>query len=186
MVARPLGVRIECPPTARAGIDPGHARTRCAAAPAASATFRSRPAGSTPIDTDPATAIQDDDAIARRLAAGEREARELEALRERIPTFRCVVGCHDCCGPVTASALEVGRLPVRTEAEHAAALARLDCVHLGPHGCQAYDERPLVCRLFGTTPRLPCPNGRRPVYLVDRRTEAAIQRFMQGTRQVLV
>jgi hypothetical protein len=107
-------------------------------------------------------------------------------LRQRIPTFRCIVGCHDCCGPVTASALEVGRLPARTEAEHTAALARLDCVHLGKHGCEVYDERPLVCRLFGTTPRLPCPNGRRPVYLLDRRTEAAIQRFMQGTRQVLV
>jgi hypothetical protein len=117
---------------------------------------------------------------------GEGHARELEDMRQRIPTFRCIVGCHDCCGPVTASALEVGRLPARTEAEHTAALARLDCVHLGKHGCEVYDERPLVCRLFGTTPRLPCPNGRRPVYLLDRRTEAAIQRFMEGTRQVLV
>ena len=141
------------------------------------------------IDADPAPANHgdDDDATLRRiLDAGRRDAQQLEALRQRIPTFRCVVGCHDCCGPVTASALEVGRLPVKTDAEHAAALASLDCVHLGKHGCEVYAERPLVCRLFGTTPGLPCPNGRRPVYLLDRRTEAEIQRFMAGTRQVLV
>ena len=37
-----------------------------------------------------------------------------------------------------------------------AALAGLNCVHLGPQGCQVYDQRPLICRLFGTTPRMPC------------------------------
>ena len=109
-----------------------------------------------------------------------------EELRELIPTFSCIDGCHDCCGPVTASAQEVARLPTSTEAEHQAALDKFDCVHLGKHGCEVYSERPLICRLFGTTPRLPCPNGQRPVYMVDERTEQRVHQFHRSTRQVLL
>jgi hypothetical protein len=112
--------------------------------------------------------------------------RKIDALRERIPTFTCIVGCHDCCGPVTTSSAEMARLPEKTEAEHAAALAEWSCPHLGQHGCEVYAERPLICRLFGTTPRMPCPNGRRPVYMIDRRTEREIHEFIASTRQVLV
>lgn len=112
--------------------------------------------------------------------------RKIEELRRRIPSFTCIVGCHDCCGPVTASSEEVAKLPVKREAEHQAALAELNCVHLGEHGCEVYSERPLICRLFGTTPKLLCPNGQRPVYMVDDKTEAEVFGFLRQTRQVLV
>lgn len=112
--------------------------------------------------------------------------REIDQLRERIPTFTCIVGCSDCCGPVTASSEEMARLPVKSEAEHQAALAEFNCVHLGKHGCEVYGERPLICRLFGTTPSLLCPNGQRPVYMIDKRTEKQIHEFLARTRQVLV
>lgn len=115
-----------------------------------------------------------------------RNDREIEDLRRRLPSFTCIVGCHDCCGPVTASSEEVARLPVKTEAEHEAALAELSCPYLGAHGCEVYSERPLICRLFGTTPRLLCPNGQRPVYMVDAKTEDDVLRFLGRTRQVLV
>ena len=49
-----------------------------------------------------------------------------------------------------------------------------------------YDERPLICRLFGTTKTLPCPNGRRPVELIHPRVEKQIHEYMASTRQVLV
>ncbi len=110
----------------------------------------------------------------------------LESLREKIPTFRCIVGCHDCCGPVTASSEEVARLPIKTDAEHERALTDLTCPYLGTGGCEVYAERPLICRLFGTSPRLPCPNGMRPVYMVDDATEQAVHRFLSSTRQVLL
>jgi Fe-S-cluster containining protein len=112
--------------------------------------------------------------------------REIETLRQRIPSFTCVVGCHDCCGPVTASSEEVARLPAKTEPEHAAALSELNCPYLGKHGCEVYNERPLICRLFGTTPRMLCPNGMRPVYMIDTNTEAEVHRFLRRTRQVLL
>lgn len=107
-------------------------------------------------------------------------------LRERIPSFECVPGCHDCCGPVTTSTEEMSRLPIKTDAEHEVALEDLNCVHLGPNGCTVYAERPLICRLFGTTPDMPCPNGRRPENLVDTEIERQVHFFIANTRQVLV
>lgn len=112
--------------------------------------------------------------------------RQIDRLRQQIPSFTCIVGCHDCCGPVTASSEEMARLPVKSEAEHETALADLSCPHLGRHGCEVYGERPLICRLFGTTPQLLCPNGRRPVYMIDARVEHEIHAFLARTRQVLV
>jgi Fe-S-cluster containining protein len=107
-------------------------------------------------------------------------------LRDRIPAFECVPGCHDCCGPVTTSSEEMSRLPVKTDAEHEAALEDLRCVHLGPHGCEVYAERPLICRLFGTTPHMACPNGRRPKRMIDTKIELQVHGYISNTRQVLV
>lgn len=80
----------------------------------------------------------------------------------------------------------MARLPIKSDAEHEAALADLSCPHLGESGCQVYAERPLICRLFGTTPRLACPNGRRPEVMIDPKIEQMIHRFFKETRQVLV
>ena len=113
-------------------------------------------------------------------------SQKVRFFRERIPSFVCKPGCHDCCGPVTTSSEEMARLPVKSEAEHAAALADLSCPHLGEHGCLVYAERPLICRLFGTTPRLACQNGRRPEVMIDLRIERQIYRYFAETRQVLV
>ena len=112
--------------------------------------------------------------------------RQLDDLRERIPSFECVAGCHDCCGPVTASSEEMSRLPTRSDAVRDAALAELGCPHLGEDGCTVYGERPLICRLFGTTMRLACPRGMRPEQMIDARTERDIDLFLVQTRQVLV
>lgn len=112
--------------------------------------------------------------------------RKIDYLRTEIPSFACVPGCHDCCGPVTASSEEMARLPVKSDAEHAAALAEWNCVHLGANGCQVYDQRPLICRLFGTTPSLPCPQGRGPQAPTEPRIEQQVHNLIASTRQVLV
>jgi hypothetical protein len=113
-------------------------------------------------------------------------SRKIDQLRLQIPSFACVPGCHDCCGPVTASSEEMSRLPVKSAAEHDAALAEYNCVHLGPQGCTVYDQRPLICRLFGTTPSLPCPRGQGPEQMIEPAVEKALHRLIATTRQVLV
>ena len=110
----------------------------------------------------------------------------VDLLRARIPSFNCKPGCHDCCGPITASSAEMARLPVKTAAQHEAALKHWNCVYLGPNGCEVYEERPLICRLFGATPRMPCPEKCRPEQMIDHKTEAQIHHYIANTRQVLV
>lgn len=113
-------------------------------------------------------------------------SQKIRTLRQQIPTFECVPGCHDCCGPVTTSPEEMARLPRKSRAEQDAALEALDCVHLGPNGCTVYDERPLICRLFGTTASLPCPRGQGPESPTEAAVERQVHRLIASTRQVLV
>lgn len=113
-------------------------------------------------------------------------SQKIRFFRQRIPSFECQPGCHDCCGPVTTSSEEMARLPLVSEAAHDAALAELSCPHLGANGCQVYLERPLICRLFGTTPRLACPRGQRPDVMIDPAIEAQVFAFFRETRHVLV
>ena len=74
---------------------------------------------------------------------------KIHFLRELIPSFECEPGCHDCCGPVTASSEELARLPVKSVAEHDAALAEYNCVHLGPQGCTVYPGAIPAADFFG-------------------------------------
>lgn len=111
---------------------------------------------------------------------------KIRFFRSRIPSFECIPGCHDCCGPVTTSTEEMSRLPVKSDAEHEAALANLSCPHLGDKGCQVYMERPLICRLFGTTLKLACPHGKRPEIMIDSEIEQQIFSFFGEVRHVLV
>lgn len=113
-------------------------------------------------------------------------SQKIRFFRARIPSFECEPGCHDCCGPVTTSTEEMARLPVKNDDEYEAALADLSCPHLGDNGCQVYAERPLICRLFGTTPRLACPNGKQPEVMIDPQIEQQIHLFFVQARHVLV
>lgn len=110
----------------------------------------------------------------------------IKFFRGKIPPFDCVPGCHDCCGPVRTSTQEIARLPEKSAAQHAAALAAWSCPYLGPGGCEVYAERPLICRVFGTTPRLACPNGRRPAEMLAEDVEREIFQYFKEVRHVLV
>ena len=57
---------------------------------------------------------------------------------------------------------------------------------MGDAGCQVYEERPLICRLCGTTSKLAYPKGKWPDQMIDTHIEQQINRFFQTMRQVLV
>jgi hypothetical protein len=111
---------------------------------------------------------------------------KIRFFRKHIPTFECTPGCHDCCGPITASPEEIARLPVKSVADHDAALAELNCPYLGKNCCEVYAERPLICRLFGTIPKLPCPHGKRPDVMIAPDLEQRIEQYSRSNRRVLV
>ena len=89
-------------------------------------------------------------------------------LYQKIPTFHCKPGCNDCCGPVPLSEWEAERLRLPGEVLTPVKPATMTCLFASAEGCQVYDKRPLMCRLFGSvdTPRLSCPHGCKPKRLL--------------------
>lgn len=109
------------------------------------------------------------------------EKRKLKKIYRRIEAIgpmQCIEGCHDCCGPVYFSRLELKRAPLLTK--NIEALTELlvmntgiewnfncaTCAYVQADGkCGIYKDRPFVCRIFAMTeePMLKCPHGRGPV-----------------------
>lgn len=85
----------------------------------------------------------------------ETVAAELDAIYAQIPKFQCKEGCTDCCGPVPFSLVEWSRVTTKKKA------TCLDCPYSLNGSCDIYNERPLMCRIFGAvdTPMLECPHG---------------------------
>jgi Fe-S-cluster containining protein len=96
------------------------------------------------------------------------------AIYDKIPTFTCKAGCGVCCGVVPWSAEEyaavASRLPAGATTEEIEgkiypirADGSLTCPFFDG-GCTVYEDRPFMCRLFGTSrdPLLRCPVGCEP------------------------
>ncbi|GLK69209.1 hypothetical protein GCM10008179_28470 [Hansschlegelia plantiphila] len=91
------------------------------------------------------------------------QRRALSRLYAKIPTFTCVEGCTECCGPVVAGPVERERAPLLHESVAAAVAGGCASCPYGAAGsCEVYDDRPFICRLYGTVEDLRCPHGRRP------------------------
>ncbi len=106
-------------------------------------------------------------------------ATPLERLYGKIPSFTCKAGCGDCCGIVPWSPAEWARVADRLPADATATL--LDGVVIPTRasstrcpffsgGCTVYEDRPFMCRLFGTArdARLTCPKGCQPTHLLAK------------------
>jgi uncharacterized protein len=108
-------------------------------------------------------------------------AQRLDALYERVPADAapCMDGCRACCGPIPLTKTEWARIkkahPHDFEARQMPdkTLIAIRDVKLpngrvvevcpfaqdGPLGCAVYEERPMMCRLFGTTFKMHCRYG---------------------------
>ena len=88
--------------------------------------------------------------------------KKLDKIRAGIPNFACKEGCHDCCGPVNFSKEELSRIEKRPFLN----FDSLKCQYVGKNGCEIYEERPIMCRLFGAVEDLRCPHGCGPKVLM--------------------
>jgi hypothetical protein len=94
---------------------------------------------------------------------------ELAALYERVPSIPgCKGHCWLSCGPIDMASRERQRirsagLRITDRDEARRQPSTYWCEALGPDGrCAIYALRPLICRLWGTTPALRCPYGCMP------------------------
>lgn len=88
----------------------------------------------------------------------------LSLIYAAVPKIACKGKCQGSCGPILASDFEVRRFEEKTGRPFPDALvvlkADVNCPYLSPVGsCEVYQYRPLICRLWGVTPAMPCPHG---------------------------
>lgn len=77
-----------------------------------------------------------------------------------LPPMPCEAGCGECCGPAPVTAPELARVRAFVrDRDVKPAKASLSCPWFQNGGCSVYDVRPLVCRIYGHTPALPCSRG---------------------------
>ncbi len=88
----------------------------------------------------------------------------------RIPEVRCKGLCEESCGPIAMSNEEDARLQglgvrIPSMVDGVAAIERGEdyyCPALRGGRCSVYNDRPTICRLWGSTTSMPCSHGCTP------------------------
>lgn len=109
---------------------------------------------------------------ARKAAAGggvapcgpEETEAKLRELYAAIPAMRCRGLCAEvACGSVAMIEHERERIQARHGVHIADGMHPQGCPALTAHGnCSVYDDRPMVCRVWGSVPMMSCPYGCQP------------------------
>ena len=105
---------------------------------------------------------------------------DIDDLYRLIPEFLCTPGCHECCrsfGVPSRTQVEEERIQsFMAEREMAMGQARgTTCPYLVVGlGCSIYPVRPLICRVYGTSPNYRCTMGASPLRLLHEDEEAEI------------
>jgi hypothetical protein len=63
-------------------------------------------------------------------------------------------------------------------------MGTLSCPYLGGGGeCEIYDQRPLICRIWGMVEQLPCEWGCQPEWLLTEREVAQMMRELDRLKE---
>jgi hypothetical protein len=103
----------------------------------------------------------------------------IEDLYSLIPGLGCPGGCIDCCrvfGIPSQTRIETKRIAdyLAAEGRRIKTARGTTCPYISPGGCTIYPVRPLICRLYGVAPNVPCREGVRPLRLLHEDEEAEL------------
>ena len=102
---------------------------------------------------------------------------QLQALYAELPTIACRGLCAGACGPVMASQLEGNQFSAPLTF-HPRTLA-CGFLHVIDRRCVEYDQRPMICRVYGVSRGLPCAHGCVPDrWLTDAEGRAFVAKAM--------
>ena len=105
------------------------------------------------------------------MATKTKKLRKLLEIYRKVPEIECTGACINECSVIPMTKLEAGRIrkasirPVTFETspsgKYVTMIPKLGlvCPMLVGTKCSIYDVRPLVCRIFGVTESLLCPEG---------------------------
>lgn len=113
----------------------------------------------------------------------------LERIYRAVPTVQCKGMCQQACGPIDMSAeerrrIDAGGIHIPTMRELNDSITErgsMDCPALVDGKCSVYDDRPLICRLWGAVESMPCPHDCEvtPGLLMDEGAQTLIGRSLK-------
>ena len=101
---------------------------------------------------------------------------QIRKLYEKIPSSKCKDGCFRCC---------INTVQFTKSEERAMGGYRYagQCPHLKNGKCSVYENRPLVCRLFGASILLQCEDCTPRRYLTEQETAAILRAYAQQRKE---
>ena len=114
----------------------------------------------------------------------------IDDLYQLIPPFQCKEGCTECCkrfGIPSRTPIEDERIKKFLAAQGLSPGIAVGtrCPYVTETGCSIYPVRPLICRIYGTSPNYRCIMGLSPVEPLHPDLEAEIfelyRRYFFGT-----
>ena len=116
-------------------------------------------------------------------------ADSLERIYRAVPQVACKGLCSEACGPIDMSDAERRRLaergvvipPVGEVLEKIISGRPPVCPALVDNRCSVYEDRPLICRLWGAVESMPCEHGCTvtPGLLMDDGARMLIRRSLE-------
>lgn len=95
-------------------------------------------------------------------------------LYSKIPKMKCKEGCHDCCGLVPFSNWELKQI------DNPKPYTDIYCPYLSVAGCTIYENRPFMCRLYGTVENLKCSHGCKPKKILSNKEAMKLTWYYQS------
>lgn len=97
--------------------------------------------------------------------------KDLHDIYKELPRIRCKGLCTESCGPIVYGDVERRNIEQTHGKGGLPEAGRgLTCNQLVPSGrCKIYNQRPLICRLFGVAKGLECPHGCVPESVLSKR-----------------
>lgn len=110
---------------------------------------------------------------------------DIDDIYNLIPDFMCTKGCHECCqnfGVPSRTKVEDERISafLKKNAMKPGEAQGITCPYLNETGCTIYPVRPLICRLYGTSPNYRCKMEVAPLRLLHEDEEADIFHLYQS------
>jgi Fe-S-cluster containining protein len=104
---------------------------------------------------------------------------DINDIYELIPAFQCTEGCHECCknfGVPSRTVVEDERIKsfLRENSMLPGEAKGNTCPYLNEKGCSIYTVRPLICRLYGTSPNYRCKMEVMPIRFLHEDEEEEI------------
>jgi len=105
------------------------------------------------------------------------EKTPIQKLYDRIPSFKCIEGCYDCCDNRVQFAPEeeerIGKIDYTECSESLCPYVKDGC-------CSVHENRGLICRLFGSSEMMPCPHGCKPEKLLtEEETKEIVHEYLR-------